>query len=468
MAVRRLSNGGGIWSVGSTWDGGVAPTSADDVRADSLSGDVTINANASIRSVDFAGYIKKLTINSGVQLSLTTAGVTSTFSTAFTSNGGYDFQGTGTSQGAIVRSANVPIHWAGYPNRTSPLGPSGSIPYFINSNTSAFTSASDCFFRNIRMTSEFVINGTYSTYVSGNLLASQADIRFGGTQPWIISASAGVTQSIRGNLATTTNTGPATMIINTDGAILIPDNGNALILGNTRANTDTVITFTHIKGTVSNPTLLLRPNSTAGVIVNPIILSLTSSTKWDCFVDLSNVVTVGRRHNIWFNNGCSFGDFSVFSANNTSNTSGGTAYTLRFNTLSPSTTVSIDNLICNPIYQQGLATLWLTKLTYDYLISPTMSITINNSIDINGGSSKPSATLPTIYIESSEPGTTASLTVNTYNQYISRVGFTDIDCSSGYTLYGQGLTLSNTTNITQYTLPPASGGGGESSYTFVN
>ena len=52
MATRTAAAGGGNWTAGATWVGGVAPTAADDAVLDATSGNVTIDSGAVCRSLD--------------------------------------------------------------------------------------------------------------------------------------------------------------------------------------------------------------------------------------------------------------------------------------------------------------------------------------------------------------------------------------------------------------------------------
>src|SRR5574343_653629 len=54
--AKTAAPGGGNWTAGSTWVGGVAPNSADDAIIDGTSGNVTIDSGAVCRSADFNGY----------------------------------------------------------------------------------------------------------------------------------------------------------------------------------------------------------------------------------------------------------------------------------------------------------------------------------------------------------------------------------------------------------------------------
>lgn len=71
MATITAAAGGGNWTAGGTWVGGVAPTAADDVLLTVTSGNVTADTGSVCRSVDCTGYINTLTIaNSTTALSV--------------------------------------------------------------------------------------------------------------------------------------------------------------------------------------------------------------------------------------------------------------------------------------------------------------------------------------------------------------------------------------------------------------
>ena len=83
MATIRLSNAGGNYNASGTWDGGVVPTSADDVIADASSGNLTVNVSSNCRTIDFtsgSNYAGTLTMTAallvGSQTASGTTGVT--------------------------------------------------------------------------------------------------------------------------------------------------------------------------------------------------------------------------------------------------------------------------------------------------------------------------------------------------------------------------------------------------------
>lgn len=63
MATILAAPGGGNWSSGATWVGGVVPTAADDVVLNSSSGNVTIDVASACRSLNCTGYTGTLTHN---------------------------------------------------------------------------------------------------------------------------------------------------------------------------------------------------------------------------------------------------------------------------------------------------------------------------------------------------------------------------------------------------------------------
>lgn len=76
MATIAASSSGGNWSATNTWVGNIVPTLTDDVVLDGTSGAVTIDTNATCRSLDCAGYTATLTHAAAVTLTIgdTTAG----------------------------------------------------------------------------------------------------------------------------------------------------------------------------------------------------------------------------------------------------------------------------------------------------------------------------------------------------------------------------------------------------------
>lgn len=70
MATITAASGGGNWTTGATWVGGVAPTAADDARLAGTSGNVTVDAGALCRSLDCTGYTGTVTHNASSTLNI--------------------------------------------------------------------------------------------------------------------------------------------------------------------------------------------------------------------------------------------------------------------------------------------------------------------------------------------------------------------------------------------------------------
>lgn len=70
MATITAAAGGGNWTAGGTWVGGVAPTAADDAVLGPTSGNVTIDAGAVCRSLDCTGYTGVLTHTAATDLTI--------------------------------------------------------------------------------------------------------------------------------------------------------------------------------------------------------------------------------------------------------------------------------------------------------------------------------------------------------------------------------------------------------------
>ena len=445
MAQRTIAPGGGNSNVASTYVENLVPGSGDFIVGDASSGQLTVVANLTVQRVDFTGYLDVLTINNNIQLTLGLVGGTSTFSAA----GTYNFIGAGTTQGRIARSSTaMSINMLG----TTP------IPRFVSNSFSTtgniITALSDLYFINLQNTgSGLIINGSFDTYVSGDLLSSNLNT-MGGTQPFHMIG----TGDYRGRIGLSNF--PATLNINTLGTITIIDfmgaGGSSVVSG-----VDATVTINHIAGTIVNPAFMLVPsavNTTPGSI-GITILNLISGTTWDTHISVS--LGLANSFNIIeFNGVADFDQFRLIFIDQPVST--------QFNIkIQGDTNISCNDFTFSPSYNS--TNNGGQKVSIDLLLTPGQSFTVNNSIDINGGTDQPGALqTPPLEIKSTTGGTQANLILNTYNQFVSRVKITDIDCSSGNTLYGQELTLSNTTNITQYTLPPASGGGGESSYVFFS
>lgn len=70
MAVRTITNTGGLWSLPATWVEGAVPLASDDVVSTATSGPLTIDISAVCRSIDLTGYTNTLTHNAGFILTI--------------------------------------------------------------------------------------------------------------------------------------------------------------------------------------------------------------------------------------------------------------------------------------------------------------------------------------------------------------------------------------------------------------
>ena len=422
MAVITISNTGGNWNSTGTWVGGVIPTTADSILATATSGQLTVNVNASILSMDLSLYTSTLTINSTITLTTTGAASTSIFGSSMS----YSFLGTGSNQGSIAKGANAQTYTM---NGTTP------IPRFRFTATGNLTCGSNLYITNFEPQQAVSINGN-SVYIYGNYncqFSSQSGtstIRFVGTGTITLFATG--LNNINYELIIDCSGGTATIA------------SAGLGIGNAINNSNA--TIRHLSGTIVNPTF--RPNFNSN---STITFDLLSGTTWDLF----GIQSV-QPSTISLTNPSYFDQFQIFVS------AGGSVFTLNLS----GNNFFINNF--NPY--NALANIGGTffKTALDVAIQTGINVNINAFIDINGGSNEPSPyQTPNIEVKSQTPGVQATLNVNTWEQYVSRTRFTDINCSGGNTLYGQNLTLSNTTNITQYTLPP-SGGGGETSSVFIS
>ena len=63
MAVYTVSNAGGNYNVGTTWVGGIVPSTTDTVDFTATSGNLTISVAATCAGIDFTNYVNTITIN---------------------------------------------------------------------------------------------------------------------------------------------------------------------------------------------------------------------------------------------------------------------------------------------------------------------------------------------------------------------------------------------------------------------
>ncbi len=77
MTTKTISNAGGNSNANGAWVEGSPPSASDDIVATATSGNLTINALLSCRSVDLTGYVGTITHNTGINWSIGTTTVKS-------------------------------------------------------------------------------------------------------------------------------------------------------------------------------------------------------------------------------------------------------------------------------------------------------------------------------------------------------------------------------------------------------
>lgn len=103
MATRTIAVAGGNWNTAATWVEVAVPTSADDVVATAVSGNLTIDAASACRSIDLTGYVGTLTHNAGFTLSV---GDASGGALKFVAGMTYTLGNANTSKTAFVSTSN--------------------------------------------------------------------------------------------------------------------------------------------------------------------------------------------------------------------------------------------------------------------------------------------------------------------------------------------------------------------------
>lgn len=119
MATIVAAAGGGVWTTGGTWVGGVAPAAGDDAQLASTSGNVTISGAGSVcRSLDCTGYTGTLTHAGSATLTIgTTTPGASNIALKLVAGMTYTLGGSSSSVIAFVStSATVQtVDTAGFP-----------------------------------------------------------------------------------------------------------------------------------------------------------------------------------------------------------------------------------------------------------------------------------------------------------------------------------------------------------------
>lgn len=417
MPQRTIANGGGNWNSTSTWVEGAVPTSSDFIVATATSGQLTVNVSATIQYFDLSLYTNTLTINNSITLTTGLASSTSTIGS------GMSFNFLGATQGRIVLG-----------NVAQTFTQNGTTPIPFLTTGSAIITLTNNIYVNNHIGSSGGINGN-TIFIYNSIDYSFATLSGTSIRRFVGNGTINILAM---------GSGTEFIIDCSGGTATISSNG--LGLGGSIATSATNI-FRHLSGTIVNPTFRPQLAASSGVYT----LDLLSGTTWDFYCIITSTPST-----INLLKTSSFDKFELFT-----NTPVAT-----LNVILSGSTYNLNELnMYNGLSNQGGS---YYRAGLDLSIATATTLNISSFIDINGGSNEPNPTqTPNLEIKSNTPGTQANLNINTWEQYISRARFTDINCSGGNTLYGQNLTLSNTSNITQYTLPPTSSGGG-GSFTFVN
>ena len=101
MATRTVSNTGGNWNALATWVEGAIPTTADDVVFTATSGQLTITAGSTCKTLNLSNYVNTITFTSGLSvvgnINLGTGGYTQAGASVL----GMGASGTLTSNGVV-------------------------------------------------------------------------------------------------------------------------------------------------------------------------------------------------------------------------------------------------------------------------------------------------------------------------------------------------------------------------------
>jgi len=115
MATRTISAAGGVFTATGTWTGGVAPVANDDIIGDAASGNLTISASTvNLAQVNFSNYLGTITLNE--KLNITGAGFTSSFSPTMSFTTGTFFSDSrgilfGNTTNHFIRTNGKKLPW---------------------------------------------------------------------------------------------------------------------------------------------------------------------------------------------------------------------------------------------------------------------------------------------------------------------------------------------------------------------
>lgn len=424
MATRTISNTGGNYNSTGTWVEGAVPTSADDVVSTATSGQLTVNVASAARTFDLSTYTNTLTMNNNWTIG--GASLTSTIGSGMT------FAGT---VGALIINAAHTLNQIG--TKRVPI---------LQFGTGTKTLNTDIYSNVFRVASTQTINGNKLYCNSDFGLLTQSTIPgiyCNGTTEFVLDGSGLISHA--GNNKVTVNTSSQYDTI-----------GRGLVLGSSIAAGGGELDWLSGTTGIFNCILVKSVNNADNYTLN---FNVPTA---NILLETKSVNSIGsnRNMNIILNgplNISSLGSYSVdrlyttdatpitaiFSGNSVS------ATTLNFKPAFRTTSSTTFPVASNGQTNQAIN----VKLDENY----THYI---GSMNLNGGTDKAA-------ISSITGGVQVPLNlIDKETSQIYNYDFTDVDASGGEQIVAILGTLSNTTNIT--TTYPSGGGGGESSFTFVN
>ena len=161
MAVKLVAPGGGVFTTGTTWVGGVAPVAGDYITADETSGNLTLSANTLTTFVgfDFTGYTGTLNLTS-FSLNSGTVGLTASFGASMSI---ISTTGLINFNPAISITCRIKTNGCRIPRIYLPA---------VSGSTKNFTD--DAYIENLHFQDFATCTGTGSIYVYGTFSASNS------------------------------------------------------------------------------------------------------------------------------------------------------------------------------------------------------------------------------------------------------------------------------------------------------
>jgi hypothetical protein len=181
MAVKTVSNAGGVWNVTTTWTDNIVPVAGDTVVFTATSGDLTLNVpTANLAGIDFTNYVGTITftnaINTSGTVNLGTGGYTQAGASGLVINGTSTISGSATwSRTLTFTGTSITYTLGNNLNVTGNISLSGATTSVFNGNILNIGG-------NLTVTTLAIVSGT-TAFV------------FNGTGTWNHTASGGYIQN---------------------------------------------------------------------------------------------------------------------------------------------------------------------------------------------------------------------------------------------------------------------------------